>query len=356
MNLKKKINFKGLPKIEASYILLIAVILFLFIRLLGVLKGTSERGAYAYVQLLNFSMPIVEEVAYNDEAYAENNLSVKQVMLSALGLDNLNPYSIIGNEVKFFSHDLACNTSLGGTNIISPFKVSDSAITKMTEEEKAELDTLSKAYDPSLKKTLNQAKPEVLIYHTHESEAYLEGGISTDNPDFSVVGVGDVLKDELEQNYGISVIHDKTIHSKPSYNDCYKKSSETVKRYIDKYGDFKLIIDLHRDSVDNRSAYTLNINDEDIAKIMFVNSLNSPRVDENLATRDFLKSKGDELFPGFIRSNIEYNSGKGMFNQHLADHSVLIECGATINKAQEAKRTAKYIARLVAEYINYLDN
>ena len=341
-----------IPKIGAGYILLMIIVVFIFFRIVNFLATTNERGAYAYVQLINFSMPVVEEVAYNDEVYAENQMSFKKVVLSALGLDNITPYSIVGSEVNFFKNkDLQASSSVVTSSGINPFNISENSVAKMTDEEKAELASLSKAYDPSLKKTLNQAVPEVLIYHTHESEGYSEGGITTDDEDFNVVGVGEVLKKELEDNYGISVIHDKTVHSRPSYDDCYTKSGETVQRYLNKYGDFKLIIDLHRDATDNKSAYTLNINDEDVAKIMFVNSLNSPKIDGNLAVRDFLKAKGDELFPGLIRSNWEYNQGRGMFNQHLSDNSVLIECGATINKAQEAKRTAKYIARLVAEYI-----
>lgn len=348
--LKKRIV---VPKISAGYILFIIIIGSIFFRVINYLGVNDERGAYAYVQILNFSMPIVEEVAYADEVYAENNISIKKVITAALGIDNINPFTIVGGEILYFKNDnVKYNKNTNTLTDINPFNLSETSIAKVTEAERAELAAISKAYNPKLKKTLNQAKPEILIYHTHESEGYLEGGKNTDNEDFNVVGVGAVLKKELEENYGISVIHDKTVHSRPSYNECYNKSRETVQRYLDKYGDFKMIIDLHRDATDNKDAYTLNINDEEIAKIMFVNSLNSPRVEKNLQVRDFLKSKGDELFPGFVRNNFVYNRGMGMFNQHLSDNSVLIECGATINNAQEAKRSAKYIARLIAEYIN----
>lgn len=350
----KKINVrKGgqFPKLNAGYILLIIVVVFLFVRVVGILGSSSERGALAYVQLLNFSMPVVEETSYNEEAYAENSISLKNVLLSAIGLDNITPYSIVGNEVKFLSSEESMSNKkhISGIN---PFNVSNESIAKVTDEEKAELAMVSKAYDPSLKKTLNQAKPEVLIYHTHESEGYIEGGQDNSNPDFNVIGVGDVLKEELEENYGISVIHDKTAHAAASYNDCYYRSRETVQRYLDKYGEFKLIIDLHRDAVSNKDAVTASVNGEDLAKIMFVNSRNSPRDAANIAVRDEMKATADELFPGLTRSNWEYKSGSGMFNQHLADNIVLIEVGANTNKAQEAKRSAKYIARLVAEYVN----
>ena len=41
----------------------------------------------------------------------------------------------------------------------------------------------------------------------------------TTNSDVNVVGVGDILAKELEEGYGISVVHDKTNYS-VSYNRC----------------------------------------------------------------------------------------------------------------------------------------
>ena len=40
---------------------------------------------------------------------------------------------------------------------------------------------------------------------------------------------------------------------------------------------FKLIIDLHRDSVTNKDAVTVNLNDQNLAKLMFVLAENSQR-------------------------------------------------------------------------------
>ena len=65
----------------------------------------------------------------------------------------------------------------------------------------------------------------------------------------NVTSVGDVIEEELEKNYGIAVIHDKTVNDKGDYYGAYKKSGATLDKYLKEYGDFKLIIDLHRDSV-----------------------------------------------------------------------------------------------------------
>ncbi len=70
----------------------------------------------------------------------------------------------------------------------------------------------------------------MLIYHTHNSEGYSEERTSN-NEEHNVVGVGTLVAKELEENYGISVIHDKTNHS-ASYEQSYNKSRETVKNIL----------------------------------------------------------------------------------------------------------------------------
>ena len=95
----------------------------------------------------------------------------------------------------------------------------------------------------------------MLIYHSHTTEAYLASDKDTTKNTFNadetknVVAVGDVIAEELENKYGISVIHDKTVNNVPDYNSSYKNSGVILDKYLKKYGDFDLIIDLHRDGV-----------------------------------------------------------------------------------------------------------
>ena len=311
-------------------------------RVINILSSSNERGGLAYVQLLNFGMPIVESEVYNEEDYVENKQSIKMVCLEALGLQEINSFKILSEEVSFFQQGLDLKNSRGTVAAVTltPFIINETSIVKVDHVE-----------DDSLKKKIDHTKPEVLIYHTHTSEGYAEESPDTDNAAFNVVGVGDELMEELENNYGISVIHDKTNHS-ASYIGCYERSNATVKKYLDQYGDFKLIIDLHRDSIDNKSAVTLNINNENAAKIMLVNAKNSSKYAENKELSDFFYNKTNELFPGLIRNTYTYRSGIYAFNQSLSDNSVLIEWGSVVNNSEESKNTAKYVARIIAEYIN----
>ncbi|WBW95788.1 stage II sporulation protein P [Oceanirhabdus sp. W0125-5] len=207
-------------------------------------------------------------------------------------------------------------------------------------------------YNPQLVFNYPQDKPQVLIYHTHTGEAYGSDKANERDNDKNVVAVGKALVNELE-NYGIKVIHDTTIHDDKNYNHSYKYSGKTLDKYLDKYGDMDLVIDIHRDAVDNKAAVTTRLNGKDVAKIMFVFAKENQHFDDNYrVASDLLKiSKG--LFPGLVRGEGEFyrNRGINYYNQHKSKGAVLIEVGAHTNKSIEAKETAKYLGRIMAEYL-----
>jgi stage II sporulation protein P len=361
-NKQKSKRLRGSPSSSkgnfgVGYVIIIFAVVMFFIRSISVINKYNERGGYAYVQMLNFTMPVVKTQVYDEGNYADNNLSIKNVALEAIGLRGINIYEIIGREISLFNSSDANSIIQESIKKLTPFSLKNDSIAKMTPEEIAELNKVSAAYDPSLKKTLDSSKPEILIFHTHTTENYAESGNDTTDSNFNVVGVGDVLTKELEEGYGISVIHDKTNHS-ISYNESYSRSNETLKKYLNEYGDFKLIIDLHRDGVDTAKAeqlkniYTVNLNNQNLAKMMFVTGQNSTRYGANKALVDELYNKANTLFPGIIRNTYEYEIAATSINYSLSDNFLLIEVGANVNTAQEAKLTAKYIARVLAEHIN----
>lgn len=343
-----EINYK-LTKVNLGLIILVTLSCIFGFRVINVLKNNTERGAYAYVQILNFEMPIVKNITYNHEDFIENKLSVKNVCLEALGLNNIDPYKIINAEaacINVTNYNKESKVSKNNFNN-SSFTLGEDSIVKNDNNLDFNTDI------DSLKKTLDETKPEVLIYHTHTTESYSEDRPDSFDEKYNVVGVGDILEDELEKTYGIATIHDKTNHS-VSYLKCYERSNETVRRYLDKYGDFKLIIDIHRDSVDNKDSVTTTINGESVAKVMYVNAKNSTRYEKNKALAEFFRNRTNELYQGMCRGGgiYTYNSGKNAFNQSLSDNSLLIEIGADSNTSVEAQNSIKCIARIAAEYIN----
>ncbi|MBE6062761.1 MAG: stage II sporulation protein P [Clostridium butyricum] len=344
------------PNVNVGILVFIFLISILFFRFAIVLKNSKERGAFFYVQLLNVSMPVIENQIYDEANYSENKLSVENVFLQVMGLDNITYKGIIKGELPLVAY---VNVGIpekkyseeSGKLSFNPFIVSEDSISKTAPVTWESDSKNTQIYNPALKKTLDKSKPEVLIYHTHTNENYDGNTPDSYNEQTNVVGAGDVLERELQDNYGISVIHDKTDHCR-SYNDSYKRSNETVCNYLKKYGDFKMIIDFHRDSVDDKSATTTEIYGMNAAKIMFVNAKNSTRYLKNKELTDKVYNKTLELFPGLVRKITTYNRGKNAFNQSLSDGCILFEVGSHTNTPEEAKVTAQCMARVIAEIIN----
>jgi len=306
----------------------------------------------SYISLLNNEIPYIKSVGLSDKG--GERADYKEYIARILGVDGLNFFTVIKSEVPYFN-ELPDKSQLDKNiaSSVDPFELSDKSIIKYTPEEMTEegANVSSQVYNPKLKKTLNVDKPEVLIYHSHTLEYYSPATSETTDANYSVVGVGDALTKELEENYGISVIHDKTIHSL-SYDDSYKRSGETISRYLNKYDSFKIIIDLHRDAVQTKTTVTTSINGESLARIMFVLAHNSQYYSKNKELTDKLNTLSRNIFPGLSRGINEYRRGKEAFNQGKSPNAILIEVGANSNTYMEAQNTAKYIARLIAEAIN----
>lgn len=200
---------------------------------------------------------------------------------------------------------------------------------------------------------LNLDKPQVLIFHTHTTESYNPENLSEKN--FStdlnntVAKVGTQLDYELENNYGISTIHDMTIHDLPTRNGAYVKARPTVEKYLKKYPGIKLIIDLHRDGEVSKNKYTALINNETYARVMFVAGIKFKNHAKNNKITQKFEGIFDYLYPNFSRG-IDYKNS--IYNQDLSPNMILIEVGTNGNSMDEALRTSKIIAKVVAKYLS----
>lgn len=327
----------------------------------GAAEKTDGFAKELYLKVLYSSVPYLKMVNENGESTID---TFHESFLYMLGIDINNPLSVIEKEVAYinFAPQDDKITEKNEEEGLQPYKLSDGEVAIDSENDNSK-DTGSDditnlqnrivtVYDSSLKKQLNAAKPEVLIYHSHTSEAYkpVEGAFS-DDKNLNVCAVGDALTSELQNNYGISVIHDTTKHD-INYVQSYSKSAATIKKYIKKYKNFKLIIDIHRDGGVNKSTITTKMNGENVAKVMFVISKASPNYKKNLALDEKLMDISNKLFPGFCRGIHSYDHGTGNFNQDKADNVILIEVGGDVSSSDEAKASAKYIARVIGQYIN----
>ncbi len=347
-----KVN-KNLYKKLAVFIIISVFSVFLLVAgLLNTIMKSTASNNMLYIEVLNYTLPVVKEIAFDASDMAESEMNIKEVFLTYFKLEAMNPIRILARENAFFS--LAreyINEDKEMELALNPFSLKDIAIFFKQEEQEPE-DSKVDIYNPDIKKTLNESVPEVLIYHTHTTEYFQPATASTPfDENNSVVAVGKEISRELRDNYGISVIHDRTIHN-TLYNNSYTRSGETLDKYMAKYNSFKVIIDLHRDGGPTKSSVTCTVNGEEAAKLMFVLSKSSPNYQGNLQVADSLKGIIDREFPGVMREHRQYNRGKANFNQNKSPQAALIEVGSEVTEIEEAILSAKIIARAIAEYIN----
>lgn len=318
-------------------------------------KSYSKNNV-AYIEIINYTLPSIKISNLDKVDRSENSYSIKKLALSLIGIDIYNPEKILAKEVSCFDCDaseskMAFNNSEDSSS--GDFSLNSSDISKGSSGGKnsnVSNDAASSAYDPKLKKTLDESKPEVLIYHSHTFEGYKPCKDDSSDPKKSVCAVGDEIAKELEQNYGISAINDNTVNC-IDYNKSYIRSGELLDKYLKNYGDFKMIIDLHRDSEVSQNNLYLKLNGENVAKFMFVMTRKNPHFDKNMMIVNGLVSISNKLFPSLCRGVDYYDYGINYYNQQKSNNAILLEVGSNLNTLDEAKGTAKYISRIIAEYL-----
>lgn len=204
--------------------------------------------------------------------------------------------------------------------------------------------------------------PDILIYHSHATEAYTMDGTDmyeesdsyrTLNTDQNMVRIGTEMTKILE-SAGLEVIHDTTLYDYPDYNDAYNRSSQAVKETLDKYPSIRLVIDVHRDALagnDGTIYKTVAGTVENCAQIMMVMGTDSLgqthpnwRVNLSLAT-SIQKALADKW--STLARPIALRTSR--FNQHYSTGCLLVEIGSHGNTLQEAITAGRLYARTLAD-------
>lgn len=210
--------------------------------------------------------------------------------------------------------------------------------------------------DMSIEK--KEGLPQILIFHTHSQEGFADsvpGDIST-----TIVGVGDYLATILHDKYGYNVYHDTTVYDlvngKLDRSAAYTYAEENVAKILEANPSIEVVIDLHRDGVDEKTRLVTEINGKPTAKIMFFNGLSyskinkdiaylpNPNRDDNLAMSLQMQLLGNAYYPGFLRK-IYINSYRYVL--HLRGRSTLVEAGAQNNTVAEVKNAMEPLADIL---------
>lgn len=200
--------------------------------------------------------------------------------------------------------------------------------------------------------------PKILIYHTHSQETFSD---SVPGDEYgTVVGLGNTLTDILENKYGVSVYHDKgtydIINGQLDRNEAYSMALPVVEQILAENSSIKVVIDLHRDGVDENTHLVTEVNGKPTAKIMFFNGMcrgavsgtngyiQNPYLTDNLAFSLQLQLKADEKYPDFTR-RIYLRAYR--FNMHVAPRTLLVECGAQTNTVEEVHNAMEPLADIL---------
>ena len=205
--------------------------------------------------------------------------------------------------------------------------------------------------------------PQILIMHTHGSEAYTMDGEdvyepsdsyrTTDNQ-YNVVRGGEEMKAVFE-SMGLEVIHDTTLYDYPGYNGSYDRSLEGVRSCLEQYPTIRIVLDVHRDALiaeDGTNYKTVSeVDGEKVAQVMMVigssdSGLEHPNWPQNLALAVRVQRELNQLGDTLARP---INLRSARFNQQLSTGSLLVEVGTNGNTLQEAIRGARLFAQAAGE-------
>ena len=209
--------------------------------------------------------------------------------------------------------------------------------------------------------------PQVLILHSHGSEAYTPSGSDryqesdpyrTTDCNYNVVRVGEEIARVLrEQDF--EVIHDTNLYDYPSYNEAYDHSLAAAKRWLDQYPSIQVVLDVHRDALaaeDGTIYKAVSAEDgEQAAQVMLVVGTDGtgkhPLWQENLTFAMRIQQQLLDDHQALARPMVLRAS---RFNQHLSVGSVLVEVGTHGNTLQEALLGAKLFAQSTAKVLEGL--
>ena len=210
--------------------------------------------------------------------------------------------------------------------------------------------------------TSSKDEPKVLIFHTHVREDFVGGA--------TVVDVGEALAETLEKKYGLKTIHitesfyEASNKTKFPSNGEYERMEPVIQKVLDENPSISLVIDLHRDGVNENVHLITEINGKPTARIMLVNGLclnrnlageveeklglPNPYLSDNLALSLQTITTMNELYPGLSRK-IYLNEWR--YSTHMRPYSLLMEWGAQTNTSEEALNAVEPVAEILAKVL-----
>lgn len=223
-----------------------------------------------------------------------------------------------------------------------------------SDGEDLDLDLSNYIQDPN---PVDINNPRVYIYNTHQLEAYSATNFEAYNITPNVMMASYLFKEKLNK-LGISTmvetsnITDFLAINGWDYASSYKASRFYMLDTVNKYDSLDLLIDLHRDAI-GKELSTAQINGKSYAKVLFVVGLDYENYEPNLTLANTLNDMIKAKYPGLSRGVIKKTGAgvNGIYNQDVADHVILIECGGMENSIEEVMNTIDVLSIIISEYL-----
>ena len=213
--------------------------------------------------------------------------------------------------------------------------------------------------------TLPEEGPQILIVHTHGSEAYTPDGADVYTPsdnntrtldtNYNMVRVGTEME-KVFTEMGLGVVHDTTLYDYPQYNGAYDRSAQAVKAYLEQYPTIRIVLDVHRDALigEDGTVYkaVTTVDGTSTAQVMLVLGSSEggehPNWMQNLTLACKIQNGMNTLYPTLARPMTMRSS---RYNQQLCSGSLLVEVGTHGNTLQEALAGARLFARAAGQVL-----
>lgn len=296
-----------------------------------------------------------EEMQELDKLQADKDQNQTELQITAPAVE------IQGNSLPETPHpliDLSSEKLADYDFLLRNFYIVD----ENTDDKAVTLDAASfLAEDFSLKKEVKE--PQILIYHSHSQETFQDSreGERAD----TIVGVGDYLEKILTEKYGYQVLHITEAFDMMSgeldRSKAYDYACDYVEKVLEDNPSIEVVIDLHRDGIDENRRLVTEINGKPTAQLLFYNGLSytksqgkvsylpNPYIQDNLAFSFQLEYQAALYYPTLYRGI--YLAGL-RYNLHLKKRALLLEAGAQTNTVQEVKNAMEPFADILDRVID----
>ena len=212
----------------------------------------------------------------------------------------------------------------------------------------------------------NVTGPQVLIFHTHSGEMFIDSKPA--QPMTGIMGVGRHLAEVLSTHHGIETMHYTGrfdfLNGASHRPGSYERMEPVIRQILEENPSIQVVIDLHRDGVGpNAPAFVREVNGKETAQIMFFNGLSrqnrngqahtiyrlpNPYQAENLNFSFRMQLAANQLYPGLAR---RIYLRQFRYSLHMLPLSTLVEVGNQHNTQQQAINAMYPLANIIAAVV-----